>query len=113
MRPPFGSRANASIVDSMSAASRIGAADTIRPSDEAAVSTSAKKPDQAGVDGSEMQATRVTWGAICLSNSSCFARKATSWEANPVMLPPGGGRLLVKPGPIGSETLENKIGSRQ
>ena len=57
-----------------------------------------------------MTAARVTWGAICLSNSTHFPARLYSNGVKPVMLPPGRAKLLTKPAPTGSTTCTNTIG---
>src|SRR5258708_15190996 len=61
--------------------------------------------------GSRSTATRVTLGAVCLSNSSHFAPKPYSYAAKPVMLPPGRAKGEEKPAPTGSGTPANTIGT--
>ena len=51
---------------------------------------------------SRSTATRVTCGAICLSNSSHFAPQHIRTELNPVALPPGRARLVDMTAPTGS-----------
>ena len=58
-----------------------------------------------------MTATRVTFGAICLSNSNHFALMPNSNMIKPVALPPGRARLSTKPAPTGSGTIANTIGT--
>jgi len=52
-------------------------------------------------------ATRLSVGAISVSNSSILAPSEASEFMNPVMLPPGRERLLTNPGHIGSATTTN------
>ena len=61
--------------------------------------------------GSRTTATRVTRGAISLSNSSHFALMPYSNAVKPVTLPPGRARLATKPAPTGSITCTNTIGT--
>jgi len=61
--------------------------------------------------GSTMTATRVTPGAICLSNSSHFPLMLFSKSMKPVALPPGRARLSTKPAAIGSAMTGNTIGT--
>ena len=61
--------------------------------------------------GSRRTATRVTFGAISLSNCSHFAASEYSNETKPVALPPGRDMLLMTPEPTGSTTLTNTIGT--
>jgi hypothetical protein len=60
---------------------------------------------------SRRTAVRVTFGATSLSSSSHFAAIAYSKIVNPVALPPGRARLLMKPAPTGSITPANTIGT--
>src|SRR6516162_7114780 len=57
-----------------------------------------------------MTATRVTLGAISLSNWSHFPISGASKELKPVMLPPGRARLWTNPWPTGSITSTKTIG---
>jgi hypothetical protein len=77
----------------------------------ATVWIAANWPMPAAMAESRSTATRVTPGAISLSNSSHFAPMAYSNTVNPVVLPPGRARLLIKPAPIGSITPANTIGT--
>ena len=58
-----------------------------------------------------MTATRVTPGAISLSNSSHLPLRPYSNCIKPVALPPGRARLSTKPAPTGSGTCANTIGT--
>jgi hypothetical protein len=60
---------------------------------------------------SRMTATRVTRGAISLSNSSHLPPTPYSGSAKPVALPPGRARLMAKPAPTGSVAFTNTIGT--
>jgi hypothetical protein len=60
---------------------------------------------------SRMTATRVTFGAICLSISNHFALKPYSMRRRPVALPPGRAKLSTNPAPTGSGTTANTIGT--
>ena len=51
-----------------------------------------------------MTATRVTFGAVCLSTSSHFAPRPYSYDVKPVMLPPGRAKLSTKPARCGKYT---------
>ena len=57
-----------------------------------------------------MAATRLTPGAISVSNSSHLPAIVSSWLMKPVIFPPGRGRLATKPSPTGSERGANTIG---
>src|SRR5207248_1522037 len=57
--------------------------------------------------GSRKIPTRVTFGAISLSNSSHLPPRLYSNAINPVALPPGRARLSTKPALIGSTTTGN------
>src|SRR5262245_40123727 len=59
---------------------------------------------------SRSTATRVTRGAISLSNSSHFPARLYSNWVKPVTLPPGRAMLSTNPDPTGSMTCVNTIG---
>ena len=60
---------------------------------------------------SRRTATRVTLGAISLSNSSHFPPILNSKFINPVTLPPGRAKLATYPAPTGSPRIGNTIGT--
>src|SRR6516165_339536 len=62
------------------------------------------------IPGSRRTATRVTPGAISLSNSGHFPHRVYSNCIKPVALPPGRDRLWTKPEPIGSGTTAKTTG---
>ena len=62
------------------------------------------------IAGSRRTAARVTFGAICLNNSSHLPHKLYSNVMNPVALPPGRARLSTKPTLTGSTTITKTIG---
>src|SRR6516164_1737347 len=62
------------------------------------------------IAGLNKVATRVTCGAISLSNSIHLPACVGSATAKPVALPPGRGKLATKPLPIGSATIPKMIG---
>ena len=68
-------------------------------------------PIPAASEGSRRTATRVTLGAISLSNSSHFPLRLYSNALKPVVLPPGRAKLATKPAPTGSITFANTIGT--
>ena len=57
-----------------------------------------------------MSAARVTFGTTSLSTSIHLPPNDDSMLMNPVMLPPGCGRLTTNPLPTGSDTMRNTIG---
>src|ERR1700730_8312214 len=57
-----------------------------------------------------MSAARVTRGTMSLSISIHLPLSDDSMLMNPVMLPPGRGRLSTNPHPTGSETMTNTMG---
>src|SRR5262245_16539150 len=66
----------------------------------------------AGTVGSRSTATRVTWGATSLSNSSHFPLVPnSSHTVKPVALPPGRDKLSTKPALTGSGICTNTIGT--
>ena len=70
-------------------------------------------PIPVGMVGSQMTATRVTLGAICLSSSSHFPLMLYSKSMKPVALPPGRARLSTKPAPtrIGDDREYDRHGA--
>ena len=94
IRPPPG-LACASSTRSISAVLCTACADTCMPSDGAAASMGRRYPGHMGLAGSYMKATRVTRGAISLSNSSHFTLMVCSYVEKPVTLPPG--RAMLEP----------------
>src|SRR5262249_26734357 len=67
--------------------------------------------DAFGSSGCTMTATRVTLGAISLSNSTHLPPIPGSKLENPVTLPPGLAKLSTKPSPTGSAHIANTIGT--
>ena len=57
-----------------------------------------------------MNPARLMPGAISLRRLSHLPPMAGSLFVNPVMLPPGRGKLATKPAPTGSPTIANTIG---
>src|SRR6266581_3148695 len=79
---------------------------------EAAASTGCRKydPPPAAVWGLNRKATRVSSGAMSLSNSTHLPVIEDSKLVNPVTLPPGRAKLATKPSPTGSDIDTNTIG---
>src|SRR5271166_1771339 len=109
--PPSDPRANSVMPLSISLASFTPTGVNSTLNDGAAVWIAANPPDPAGTEGSRTTATRVTLGAISLSNSSNLALKLNSNAVKPVTLPPGRARLATKPLPTGSIVVTNTIGT--
>ena len=80
------------------------------PSDCATDLTAANSPIPVAAVGSRSTKARVTWGAICLSNSAHLPPMLYSKFEKPVILPPGWAMLWTKPAPTGSATFMNTIG---
>jgi len=80
------------------------------PNDRAADWIDVNWPIPAGVLASRNTATRVTPGAIALSNSSHLAQISYSAVVKPVALPPGRARLSTKPAATGSGVCVNTMG---
>jgi hypothetical protein len=105
IRPPFRSRANATIARSISPGSRTSIGVNPTPNDAGAIAwITANWPIPAASAGSRRTAARVKLGAISLSSSSHFPLRLYSNARNPVMLPPGRARLATNPAPTGSMT---------
>src|SRR6516165_8551960 len=97
----------------ISASLRTGAAIASNLNDRAAVSKEGRydDPRPGAVSGLNMIATRLTVGAISVSNSSNLPANSPSVWTKPVILPPGWDRPATKPSPTGSETTTNTIGT--
>src|ERR1700690_3973889 len=99
IRPPFRSRANATIARSISPGSRTSIVVSSTPDDGGAMaSIAANWPIPAATAGSRRTATRVRLGAISLSSSGHLPLRLYSNALNPVVLPPGRERLATNPG---------------
>jgi hypothetical protein len=78
----------------------------------AAASNKGRKinPPPGAVSGLNIMATRLTLGAMSVSNSRHLPANEISRLMKPVRFPPGRGRLATNPAPIGSATVTNTIG---
>ncbi len=108
--PPLPERANAATFRSISSVSRTFTGVSSTPRDCAANRTAANCPMPAAEVGSRSTKARVTFGAICLSNSVHLPLMLYSKFEKPVMLPPGWAMLWTKPAPTGSGAFTNTIG---
>jgi hypothetical protein len=108
--PPFEPRANSATAGSKASALFKSIALNSIPIGATAW-IAANWPIPAAMAESRRTAARVMLGAISLSTSSHFAAIAYSNAVNPVALPPGRARLLIKPAPTGSMTPANTIGT--
>src|SRR5260370_13120352 len=81
-------------------------------SDRAASSTKGGKydPRPGAVSGLNMTATRLTPGAILVSNSSHLPAIPAPWVMNPAIFPPGWGRRATNQPPTRPATAANTHG---
>src|SRR5262249_31549448 len=100
--PPFAARANSVMPRSISPGWRTSIGVSSMRRDGATACIAANCPIPAAKLGSRRTATRVTLGAISLSNSSHFEPMPYSKTLNPVALPPGRARLWTNPAPTGA-----------
>src|SRR5262249_58185933 len=103
--PPLPERANAAMADSISSVLRTSNGVSSIPSDSATDLTAANNPMPAAAVGSRSTKARVTWGAICLSNSAHLPPMLYSQFEKPVILPPGS--RLEHVGDEHSEPMQN------
>ena len=98
--PPSGLRPSAVMTISISASLRTGAVIGSTLSDRAAASTTGRKndPPPGAVSGLNMMATRLTLGAMSVSNSSHLPANEVSKLMKPVGFPPGRAKLATNPG---------------
>src|SRR5258707_5572037 len=97
IKPPSGSRANAVIFGSISAASFTGTAVQGKPADAAPVSMDRRNEAKYGaVFGLNRTATRASFGAISFRISIHFPPIENSKAVNPVRFPPGCAKFETK-----------------